>query len=175
MRQSAMSRAPTGRDGAAGKPQGLRQVGSALAGVLDPVAARRGFGTARLMASWDEIVGQGMGAWTRPEKLAFTRGAASGGVLTVAVSGPRAVLLQHEIPQLIQRLNAFLGFAAVAEIRIVQRPFEAPQRRTRPAAPIADADRAALDAAVAPVAAEGLRDSLRRLGEAVLADRIAKE
>ncbi len=159
-----------------GNAGGMRQVGAALAGVLDPVAAKRGFGTARLMAGWNDIVGPDHAAWTRPEKLAFTRGAAAGGVLTVGVSGPRVVLLQHEIPQFIQRINSFLGFAAVAEIRLVQRAFSAgPGRAANSIATLTPAAKAGLDSAVAGVEAEGLRESLRALGAAVLARRLAKE
>ncbi len=151
--------------------KGLRQIGTALGGVLDPVAARRGFGTARLIASWTEVIGPRYAATTRPEKLAFPRGGSGAGVLTVGVEGPRAVLLQHEIPQLIQRVNAFLGFAAVADIRLVQRAMVPTAPARGQARALSTAERAQLDGAVAPVESDTLRESLRRLGESVLARR----
>ncbi len=151
--------------------RGLRQIGASLGGVLDPVAARRGFGTARLLSAWGEVAGPRYAAFTRPEKLAFPRNSGNAGVLTIGVDGPRAVLLQHEIPQILQRVNAFLGFAAVAEIRLVQRAMTPPPAVSAPPRALSDRERERLDAALAEVDSEGLRGALRELGEAVLAGR----
>ena len=42
------------------------------------------------------------------------------------MDGPAAVLFQHEAGQIVERTNAFLGYAAVGQIRIVQGPVGAP-------------------------------------------------
>ncbi|MBP0575597.1 DUF721 domain-containing protein, partial [Mycobacterium tuberculosis] len=62
-------------------------------------------------------------------------------VLTIACEGARALLLQHEAPRLIERINAFLGYGAVGRLRIVQKPIVRHERPRPPAArPLAAAD-----------------------------------
>jgi hypothetical protein len=84
-----------------------------------------------------------------------------------------ALELQHLAPQIIERVNAHLGHAAVARIALVQRPV-ARAMRARPAARRVQPDPASRrDAAMAVegVADEGLRESLARLGSHLLRRR----
>ncbi|MCC6735886.1 MAG: DUF721 domain-containing protein [Bauldia sp.] len=151
-------------------------LGALAARVIDPAVGRRGFATAELLASWDTIVGARNGAFTQPEKLVFARGQAGGGVLTVRVDGPRAIFLQHEAGQLIARINSFLGFAAVAELRFIQKPLSRKPRKAEapPPAPIPAPLAEALDEAVSTVDGDPLKEALRRLGEGVIRDRLAR-
>ena len=92
---------------------------------LDPLTARRGFATADLMAGWADIVGTRYAECTLPEKIVWPRGAAAdagAGVLVVRVDGPRALYLQHEADQIVERVNAFVGHGAIGRIKIVQGP-----------------------------------------------------
>lgn len=142
--------------------------------VLDPVTARRGFATADLIAAWPEIVGARYAECTRPEKIAWPRGAAAagdGGVLRLRVDGPRAILIQHELDQIIERINGFLGHAAIAGIRLVQAPVAAPRPRTRGEPSLDGAEEARLGAAISGVEDDGLRAALDRLGRGVLSHR----
>jgi hypothetical protein len=145
---------------------------SALVGrVIDPVAQQHGFATADLIAAWPDVVGARFASCTRPEKITWPRGEANRdqpGVLTLKVEGPMAVLVQHEVDQIVQRVNAFLGHGAVGRVRIVQGPVV-----TRAAADNEDAapDAAAsarLEAATSSVSDAGLRAALDRLGKGVL-------
>jgi hypothetical protein len=151
---------------------------SALVGrVIGPVAKRRGFATADLIAAWPEIVGARFADCTRPDKIVWPRGEANvdmPGVLTLKVDGPRAVLVQHELGQILERVNAFLGYGAVGQVRIVQAPVE---RREKPAAPaemaIAAQDEQRLAGAIGSVESPELRAALDRLGRGVLARKQA--
>src|SRR5579864_5588115 len=89
----------------------------ALARVIEPISAQKRFVLADLAAAWREVAGAAYADCTYPEKLDWPRGSAGGGTLTVRVEGPRAVLLQHELTQLGERVNGFLGQRAVARIR----------------------------------------------------------
>lgn len=138
--------------------------------VLDPVTARRGFATADLIAAWPEIVGKRFAACTRPERIQWPRGAdvAGGGLLTVAVEGPRAVLIQHEIGQIIERINAFLGYGAIAKVRLVQAPVEVPRGEERSQTPLGTKEASRLAETIVGVEDDGLRAALDRLGRGVL-------
>jgi hypothetical protein len=158
------------------KWSGPRALGEFAARVIDPAVGKRGFATAELLASWDTIVGARNGAFTQPEKLTFARGQKGGGVLTVRVDGPRAIFLQHEAGQLIARINAFLGFAAVAELRFIQKPLtpKAKPREDKASTPLPAELATALDDAVSTVDGDPLKEALRRLGEGVIRSRLAR-
>jgi hypothetical protein len=144
--------------------------------VVDPVIARRGFATGDLIAAWPAIVGQAFAACTQPERVAWPRTAEgaqpAAGTLFLRVDGPRAIFLQHELPQIRERINALLGYAAIGQIRITQGPV---QTRTLPLQPPATAlspdGEAALANALGSVGDESLRAALDRLGRGVLGGR----
>ena len=142
---------------------------------IGPLAARRGFGTADLIAAWPEIVGARFADCTRPDKIAWPRGTANESKpahLVVRVDGPAAVLFQHETGQVVERVNAFLGYAAIGQIRIVQGAVgKADSYAPVPPTPIDAEDEARLGAALAPVDNDALRSALDRLGRGVLANK----
>jgi hypothetical protein len=74
---------------------------------------------------------------------------------------------------LIERINAYLGYGAVARLKLERGPLPRPVRRrlSEPKAPLlAPAETAAIDRSVADIADEGLRQSLARLGATLAAD-----
>lgn len=141
---------------------------------IAPLTARRGFAAGDLIAAWPSIVGAPFTGCTRPDRIVWPRGAANEGkaaVLIVRIDGPKAVLFQHEAGQVVERVNAFLGYAAVGQVRIVQAPVGgsgASDRKER--APLAAAEEARLGATVAAVESEPLRAALQRLGRSVLGE-----
>lgn len=146
--------------------------------VLDPVTARRGFATAELIAAWAEIVGIRYADCSRPERIVWPRGKANDdkpGTLVVAVQGPRALLLQHETDQIVERVNGFLGYGAIGRIKIVQGSVS-PGASTQTTEPLSlDAhDLAKLEDALAGVDGAELRAALARLGRGVLGERDKK-
>jgi hypothetical protein len=77
--------------------------------------------------------------------------------------------IQHRTPQILERINGFFGYRAVARLALVQGP---PLRPARPGPklprPLAAAEREALDQRLAGIKDPVLRDALRRLGAAVM-------
>jgi len=142
---------------------------------LDPVIARRGFATAELLAAWSDIVGARYADCSRPEKIVWPRGAANEGapgVLIVAIEGPRALLLQHEVDQIVQRVNAFIGHGAINKVKIVQGSVKSRRAPVIQApGPIGPREESSLAALLSGLDGEKLYAALDRLGRAVLADR----
>ena len=97
-----------------------------------------------------------------------------GAVLTVRVAGPGAVFLQHESEQFLERINAFLGYAAVGELRIVQKPVGAVDRGPAEPVELPEAELKSIRESVSAVEAGDLRDALERLGAAIASDRLAR-
>jgi hypothetical protein len=81
--------------------------------------ARMGFRDPTLVLRWDDIAGKDIARIARP--LKFSEGA-NGGTLTLRAEPGAALFLQHETRQLCERINAYLGRAAVTRLRFVQGP-----------------------------------------------------
>jgi hypothetical protein len=92
-------------------------------------------------------------------------------LLVLRVDGPRAIFVQHEAGQIVERVNAFLGYGAIGHIKIVQAPIGT-ATKAKPGETPALAPEAAerLARTVADVADENLRAALDRLGRGVLAE-----
>jgi hypothetical protein len=148
---------------------GLRAVAASVAHIAGPALKKRGLAQGRLLTDWPEIVGAKLADYSRPEKLTPARGSDGGGTLEIRVAGPWAVELQHLAPTIIERINRYFGYSAVARLRLVQGPIAglrpAPAPAPRPRDPAAEAD---LEATLAGIVDEALREALAGLGRALL-------
>lgn len=97
----------------------MRPLAAGLIGHLKPIYARFG-PAAPLLAAWADIVGPETARLAAPVKLAFPRGRRDGGTLTVRVQGAAAIEIQHDQTAILAKVNAFLGYPAVAKLGIVQ-------------------------------------------------------
>lgn len=147
--------------------------------IIDPVLRKRAGITIGLVQSWEEIVGERLAASTRPEKIAWPRRLTEDdpfepAALVIACEGAAALRLQHETGEIIARVNAFLGFAAIGRIRIVQKPVAGPPKRRPAARPLTGAEAARLDAMVGAIEDDGLREALARLGRSVIGEKLGE-
>lgn len=149
-------------------------VSDLVSSILDPILRKRAGISIGLVQSWDEIAGPRLAAHSRPEKIQWPRRLHEDdpfqpAVLVIACEGMAALHLQHETSEIIGRVNAFLGFAAIGRIRIVQKPLTTtatvPKPRPRP---LSEAQQARLTGTVGQIEDEGLRASLERLGATIL-------
>jgi hypothetical protein len=144
-------------------------LGELVGRAIAPITARRGFATADLIAAWPEIAGPLYAGCTAPEKIVWPRDEDNAaGVLFVKADGPRAIFVQHDLPQILERVNAYFGYRAIGQARIVQSPVRtdsAPARKT-PAALAPEAERA-LAEQLDDIDDEQLRAALARLGRGV--------
>lgn len=147
----------------------MRALAAEVAKVAAPALGKRGFGAAQLITEWDSIVGSAWAEKVTPDRLSFPAGERRDGTLRVRVAAGLGPEVQHSAPLLLERINGFFGYRAVARLALVQGPPARAIRRPRPPPrPLAAAERQALDRRLADVADPALRDALRRLGEAVL-------
>lgn len=90
---------------------------------IDPVIRARGLARADLLAWWPEIVGSAYADFTVPDRIRWPRDGGAA-VLFVRCDPAYALPLEYERENVRQRLNGFLGFPAVGEIRILQYPLQ---------------------------------------------------
>jgi hypothetical protein len=149
----------------------LRAIAAEIPQIAAPALGKRGFGEAQLVTHWDAVIGDDLAAKTAPERLSFARGERKGGTLRLRVAPGFAVEAQHLEPVLIERINAFFGYGAVARLAFVQGPLPTSAVSAPPLRPLAPAEREAIEARVAAVPDPELRAALARLGTAVAASR----
>jgi len=153
----------------------MRALAATLPKITKAILEKGGRDYAAVIADWAEIVGPSLAQSSLPEKLAKRRisesGAdISGGVLTIRVSSGAAMEFQHREPQILERINAYLGHRAVTRLKLVQAPLPMVRRSGPPAAPaLAPTEEAAVASAVAGVADSDLQSRLARFGRAVTA------
>ena len=106
-----------------------------LARIVPKVAGKalgkKGMAFGTLITDWATIMGPELARSTLPQKLAFPPGQKEGATLHLKVSGSAALDVQHAEPQLIERINAFFGYRAVARIRLIQGPIPGAPRRPK--------------------------------------------
>ncbi len=123
--------------------------------------ARAGFRDPTLVLRWAEIAGAEVARLARPVKLSD---GPSGGTLTLKSEPGASLFLQHETRTLCERINAYLGRAAVSRLRFVQGPLAArPIRQARPKPAAAPPPG---DPALTFKGSESLQNALVRLAQA---------
>ena len=147
------------------RPQSL---GSLLLKAARPVLGRHGLAAGGLVADWPSIVGAQLAECCVPMRLAFPPGERASGTLHLRVQGPLALELQHLEPVVLERINSYFGYRAVAKLRIQQGPVPR-ARRPKAAQPEPAIEDPAVEAAVSGVDDEALRQRLSRFGHALKA------
>ena len=92
-----------------------------------------------------------------------------GATLTIACEGPAALLLQHETTEVIDRINTFLGFAAVGRIKILQKPLTGHERKkTERVRQLSREETSRISSIVGEIEDDELRAALEQLGRSVM-------
>ncbi|VWX52900.1 DUF721 domain-containing protein [Novosphingobium sp. 9U] len=81
---------------------------------------RFGFVQSSVVSRWPEIVGVRHAKVCTPESIRFPPGEKHDGILQLVVVPAHAPLIQHVIPEIIERVNRFFGYNAVARAKIRQ-------------------------------------------------------
>ncbi|MDS9466300.1 DUF721 domain-containing protein [Paracoccus sp. MBLB3053] len=98
--------------------RGFETAAQLVANRVRAIGETRGFAIARLLTNWAEVVGPEIAAHTRPVKISHGKG--FGATLTLLVPGARAPLINMQLDQIRQRVNACYGFNAVSRISLTQ-------------------------------------------------------
>lgn len=155
-----------------------RTLGSFVPTLTRKAFEKYGFSAATLITDWPAIIGRDLASQTAPEKLKWPRQPEAqpgdvatdakgrpGATLFLRVEGPRALEIEYKRAQIAERINAYFGYKAIADIRIVQAPLPKPR-------PSRGVLRTAADAVPLPgIADDGLRAALEKLGSGMRAKK----
>ena len=110
-----------------------------------------------MVTRWGEIVGERHARVCMPEAIRFPPGEKSDGILELVVVPAHAPFISHVTPEIIERVNRFFGYKAVARIKLRQGAVNPPPAQRPAVAP----------PSLRPIPVE-LGDSLRDIGDAEL-------
>jgi hypothetical protein len=121
-------------DTRAGTGYFARAVGAFIPKVVAAAFEKFGFHTAEIMTSWETIVGVDLARLTRPEAIKWPRGArarvaseddatrGAGATLILASDPAFALEVSYQTQEIIDRINRYFGYRAIAQLRVVQVP-----------------------------------------------------
>jgi hypothetical protein len=98
----------------------VRAVGDLLPDAGGAAFRRFGFIQSSIVSRWHEIVGERYAGVSSPESIRFPPGKKSSGTLNLVVEGAHAPLMQHVAPAIVERVNRFFGYPAVARVHFRQ-------------------------------------------------------
>ncbi len=127
--------------------------------------AKHGFASADLLSHWRDIIGPEYAELCVPERISWPRpkeGESSAGTLTLKSAAGRALDVEYKAEHLLERINAYLGYRAIAKIR-VQAAGAAPPA-AKPVTPAQSAPAASLEAIADPA----LKNALSRLNAGII-------
>jgi hypothetical protein len=151
--EAQMAKGKTPKLGGEERPRGGRakSVSEMLPAVGAAAFKRFGFVQSSVVSRWNEIVGEKYAAVSAPESIRFPHGKRADGTLTLTVASAHAPMMQHLEPVIIERVNRFFGYAAVARVTLRQGEIKRPAK-------------ADIRPALRPVPTE-LGDSLRSIAD----------
>ena len=131
---------------------------------------RHGFASLELAAQWRAIVGDCAAADAHPEKISWPKQAEAkakfGGTLVLRVPAAFALDVHYDTPRLIDRVNQYLGHAAISAIKVLKTADQPVLPTKRPvASPLAiKAWETSFDSSILD---SELKSALARLGSAI--------
>jgi len=134
--------------------RGAKAIGDLMPEIGRSAFRRFGFVQSSVVTRWPEIVGPVHARVCAPEAIRFPPGEKADGVLHLVVSPAHAPLIQQVTPEIMERVNRFFGYQAVARTRIRQGVVKPPNAEERPKPP----------PSLKPIPME-LGDSLRDIGD----------
>lgn len=151
----------------------VKHLSDLVSDVLSDVIARRSGMTLDLLAAWDDIVGEQYANVTLPEKILWPKSysdddAFQAGTLVVACDGSRVLFFQHESTQIIERLNLFFGFQAIAKLKLIQRPINRQRQKVSVAQKLNREEAERLNSVLNKINDPELRKRLEKFGKGVI-------
>lgn len=123
-----------------------KAVGAFVPNLTRKAFEKFGFSTASLIMDWPRIAGADLALWTVPERVKWPRtGDGSvppdedvprpGATLVLRVDPARALDVEYRARQIVERINSYFGYRAIAELRLLQAPLQTQAMTHTPSSP----------------------------------------
>ncbi len=138
--------------------------------LLSPALRRQGFVQTEIITRWHHIVGHDVADCVVPIKITFPRASRNSGTLLVRCESSFAPTLQLRIPAIIESVNSYYGYLAIANVQIQQGPL--PRKKYHQSSKPLEASRVVkrqIGSLVGQTKSDDLRQALQTLGEQMMA------
>lgn len=143
---------------------GLVSFGADVRRLIAPVLGKKGFIQADILARWTDILGAELATGVQPAALSFSK-SADGALLRVnAYSGAYAMEFNARKQQIIEKLNTYFGYRAIADIRVTQGGFTPKLPKSPATAPLPLEKQKQIADETADIENEALRAAATELG-----------
>ncbi len=143
---------------------GLVSFGADVRRLIAPVLGKKGFIQADILARWTDILGAELATGVQPASLSFSK-SADGALLRVnAYSGAYAMEFNARKQQIIEKLNTYFGYRAIADIRVTQGGFTPKLPKSPATAPLPLEKQKQIADETAGIENEALRAAATELG-----------
>ena len=119
------------------KPSSPKPLSALVGRCLADLFKRQGFASSELVIHWEEIVGAEIAACAEPIRMVWTRASdpdeSPPATLVLRVEGPAAIEIQHQSAVIVERVNRYFGWQALAGIALRQAPLTRRRARKPPA------------------------------------------
>lgn len=151
-----------------------------IARIIDPILRERIGFSIQILENWAEIAGYDIAETTQPLEIVWSPPRWHGmgkafepAVLIVACDSFSAMKLLHKSSEVIQRLNAYFGYSAIARLKIKQRPIRAIKKVSSPQKDfIDDKQQTRLKQMLVDIRNDTLRQALFKLGVSILTSKV---
>lgn len=144
-------------------------IGEKVLHFVNPLLTQRGFVEGRLLRDWDQIVGIQWSAFSCPEKILFPPQKREAGTLHIRVWGGVALEIQHQVLSILDRINGYFGYKAVAYLSLKQVPSPLMNQPVTPVSKVfcTASQKEYMERLVNLIPQEELKTALYHLGEAL--------
>lgn len=99
----------------------LTSVSKTIMPLAKQLLGAKGMLEMEILSDWTAIVGEELAQYSLPQKISFRKDERSNGTLELLVlSGAFALEIQHRESQILNKINAYFGYDAVAKLKIIQ-------------------------------------------------------
>ena len=99
----------------------LTSVSKTIMPLAKQLLGAKGMLEMEILSDWTAIVGEALAQYSLPQKISFRKDERSNGTLELLVlSGAFALEIQHRESQILNKINAYFGYDAVAKLKIIQ-------------------------------------------------------
>lgn len=131
--------------------------------LIAPALAKKSAYLTQLIAHWPQIAGP-YASWAKPTDLYPPNGADHDGTLILSIHSGRGPEASLEAPHIIERVNRYMGFQLITQMRFKQ---DLPLQRTSDTATHQTPTKASSPAPLTTQQSSSLQEALDRLGAAI--------
>ncbi len=150
------------------KRYGINKISVTTKVLLKPLIERYGAAYVQVLLDWANIVGPRFAELSQVVHLKFPLNKKTEGVLQIRCLSAAIPLLQAQSPQIIDRINRYFGYNAVAQLRfqagLVVKKMPGKIASPKPLKAEAQTE---IESIISTVSNDSLRDALKRLGTGI--------